>query len=82
MAIAGGAEVLKHAPPPFHTVLVFISAMVLCPGIMASLSLIDKHATLKAFTAYIQVGPVSLLFLALGIPRWRFDGTYLAITGA
>ena len=73
---------LTSAPPPVHTVLVYLSAMALCLWNLPSLSSIDERATLDTFTTSVKGGPVSLSPLALGIARWLFACACLATTVA
>lgn len=65
--------VLKNAPPPFHTVVVFVFVMALCLWTLPSLSSIDEHATIETFTTPIfKDGPFSLPPVVLGIIRLLF----------
>lgn len=64
---------LKSAPPPIHTVVVFVVAMALCVWTLPSLESIDEHATVETFTTSIfKEGPFSISPVALGNIRLLF----------
>ncbi|KAL9185827.1 hypothetical protein ACHAXT_003604 [Thalassiosira profunda] len=80
-ALPEGLAVLKRAPPPLHTVLVFVVAMALCVWALPSLQSIDELATFETFTTPVfQDGAFNLSPIALGIIRLSFAGFCLVTT--
>ncbi|KAL7543897.1 hypothetical protein ACHAXR_013420 [Thalassiosira sp. AJA248-18] len=74
---------LKNAPPPFHTVVVFIIAMSLCCWSLPSLQSIDEHAIIDTFTASIfKEGPFFLPPIALGVIRLLFASICIVVAMA
>lgn len=74
---------LKSAPPPFHTVVVYVLAMSLCVWALPSMESIDEHATIETFTTSVfGGGPLSFPPIVLGVVRLFFAFTCMVTTVA
>lgn len=72
---------VKSAPPPIHTVVVYVMAMGLSIWALPTVENLDLHATVETFTTSIfKEGIFSLSLLALGMIRMLFAVTCLIIT--
>jgi len=72
---------VKSAPPPIHTVIVYVMAMALSIWALPTVENLDLHATVETFTTSIfKEGMFSLSPLALGMIRMLFAVTCLIIT--
>lgn len=73
--------VVKSAPPPIHTVLVFLVAMSLCIWALPTTENLDEYATIETFTTSIfREGLFKLSTLQLGVIRMVFAIICLIIT--
>ena len=75
--------VVTSAPPPIHTVIVFVMAMLLCIWALPTVNNVDEFATTEAFsTPIFEEGLFNLSPLALGVIRMVFAMICLIITVA
>jgi len=72
---------VRSAPPPIHTVIVFLIAMSLCVWALPTVENLDRYATIETFTTSIfKEGLFNLSPLALGLIRIVFAIICVIIT--
>jgi len=75
------AGAVTSAPPPIHTVIVFVMAMSLCVWALPTVENLDGYATIENFTTSIfKEGLLHLSPLVLGVIRMMFAIICLIIT--
>ena len=68
---------VTSAPPPYHTVLVYILTLCVCIYSLPSLNSIDEYATISTFT---NGGPLAFSPLVLSIVRLSFATISIVVT--